>query len=372
MFLIEWLLGDATNLIGSLLTGQASWQVVLAAYYVSVDIIILSQYFWYTYVCPTQNIRVEESKSNHPSRDDDDSIERLERVSASHEADTSDRYREADTKKGIRENEESKATKVHSGYSHQSYLGFSSNEKAAVKGSDCGLGAVHRSSFAHIPSRNAVLLTSALRAVAAGALPLNALKSSQPAPLEAPDAAMVIGEITSWICTCLYLGSRIPQIYKNQQRRSTSGLSAALFISAFCGNLFYSSSLLANPLAWSSYPPYGHHGWAGPEGSDRATWVRLAAPFFLGAFGVLALDAIIGVQFLRFGEGSEGKKVAVVAVSDDGRGRRQRRWQKVTGWMRGWIPSPERKAKGSSDAGDDEEQRRGLLNHESTGHYGTT
>ena len=367
-------MGDATNLIGSVLTGQASWQVVLAGYYVSVDIIILSQYVWYTYLRPRRIISLEESKSNHPNRDSDDSGERLDGISVFHESHISDSNPGAATKNGMRESDDSVNLKFDSGHSHQSSLGFSTREKAPAKASDHGRATVHRSHFTHLPSKNAVLLTSALRAVAAEALPLYALKSSQPAESQAPDTLMIIGELTSWICACCYLGSRIPQIYKNQQRRSTAGLSPALFISAFCGNLFYSSSLFANPLAWSSYPPYGYHGWAGEEGSDRATWVRLAAPFFLGAFGVLALDAIIGVQFLRFGEGEEGAKVAAV-IRDDGRGRRRRRWQKVTGWMRGWIPSPERKLKGSaSEEANDEQRRHLLLNGESTTgrHYGAT
>lgn len=356
IFLIEWLLGDAMNLVGSLLTGQASWQVVIAAYYVSVDVIILSQYLWYTHLRPRRNVRLDESKSSHPSGDSDDSIEALERLSASDGSSYRvDLNREADTKDGIRESEEdSTNSKSHPARSHQPHLGFIPREKAVAKARDHGTDAGQRSPFAHVPSKNALLLTSVLRAVAAEALPLYALKSSQAAELQAPDVLMVIGNITSWSCTFLYLGSRIPQIYKNQRRRSTSGLSPALFIAAFCGNLFYSSSLLANPLAWSSYPPDGHHGWAGPEGSDRATWVRLAAPFWLGAFGVLALDAIIGVQFLRYGEGSEEKKN--VAVISDGRGRR-RRWQNVNGWMRGWIPNFGRKLKGSSEEEDDEQSR---------------
>ena len=369
-------MGDATNLIGSILTGQASWQVVLAGYYVSVDVVILSQYFWYTYIRPRRIVRLEESKSNHPSRDNDDSIERLDGPPALYESHTHDSNREADTRKAIRESEDSPNTKFDLGHSHQSYLGFCSREKEVAHVSNHGRDAAQRWKFAQLSAKNAVLLTSALRAVAVEALPLYALKTGQPAESQAPDTLMVIGEFTSWICACCYLGSRLPQIYKNQQRRSTAGLSPALFISAFCGNFFYSSSLLTNPLAWSSYSPYGYHGWAGPEGSDRATWVRLAAPFFLGAFGVLALDAIIGFQFLRFGDGEEGAKVAVV-ISEDERGRRQRRWQKVTGWMRGWIPSPGREAKRSSSsergAADGDEQRRRLLNESTTGgNYGAT
>jgi len=148
----------------------------------------------------------------------------------------------------------------------------------------------------------------------------------------------LIGRLASWTSTLLYLGSRLPQLYKNHVRRSTTGLSPALFIAAFFGNLFYSSSIITNPLAWSSYPPHGLHGWVGPEGSDRKTWVALATPFWLGAAGVLALDAAMGVQFLVFGE-----REIVVRVGRDKRGRSK--WRRVSGWMRGWIPngSPERR-----------------------------
>ena len=38
-FLVEWCLGDANNLAGALLTGQASWQVIVASYYVFVDVV---------------------------------------------------------------------------------------------------------------------------------------------------------------------------------------------------------------------------------------------------------------------------------------------------------------------------------------------
>lgn len=367
LFLIEWLLGDAANLVGGLLTGQASWQVVIATYYVCVDMIIISQYLWYTYLQPWRNVRLDESKSASPSRDGDDSIGASPRLSSpdgSHPADsTRDVHVQNDTTKSL----ESPKGNFRTSSSHQSAFGGFPREKVAAMAAEQPIRAIHRSPRAQTQSKRALFLTSTLCAVAANASPLYMANSSQPTESQGSDPLLVIGQITSWLCTGLYLGSRIPQIYKNQQRRSTSGLSPALFIAAFCGNVFYSSSILANPLAWSSYPPNGHHGWAGPEGSDRATWVRLAAPFWLGAFGVLALDAIIGVQFLRFGEGKEGKKMAVVP---DGRGRR-RRWQIVSGWMRGWIPSPGPKLKGSNV--EDGEGR--LLLHKAAGvdsRYGAT
>ena len=56
-------------------------------------------------------------------------------------------------------------------------------------------------------------------------------------------------------------------------------------------------------------------------------------PFFLGAAGVLGLDASVGVQFLLYGE-----REAKVIVVEEERGQIGR-WRRVSGWMRGWVPS---------------------------------
>lgn len=59
------------------------------------------------------------------------------------------------------------------------------------------------------------------------------------------------------------------------------------------------------------------------------------------------MDAAVGLQFLRFGE---EKKVVIVT---DERGRS--RWRRVSGWMRGWVPSP------SPERKEVEEDERPLL-----------
>ena len=103
------------------------------------------------------------------------------------------------------------------------------------------------------------------------------------------------------------------------------------------------------------------------EGSERARWVQLAAPFWLGAAGVLVLDGAVGVQFLMYGEG-KGREVMVVEEgSESGRGgrggdRRQgRKWEKVTGWVRGWVPSPSPPVEIRKIGGEVEEEEQALL-----------
>nr|POF14000.1 putative vacuolar amino acid transporter ypq2 [Quercus suber] len=205
------------------------------------------------------------------------------------------------------------------------------------------------------PSPRTMLLIACMIALAQASplkpAQLQALSSPAPTPLE------TAGTLLSWLSTILYLGSRLPQLWKNYCRKSTGGLSPYLFLAAFCGNLAYSAALLTNPNAWSSMPPYGGAGWAGPDGNDRQTWVAAALPFFLGAAGVLALDASMGVQFVMYGGADHG-----VVVVQDQIGAGHSRWRRVSGWMRGWVPSfSEPKGQISADEVDEAAERRGLL-----------
>lgn len=168
------------------------------------------------------------------------------------------------------------------------------------------------------------------------------------APLsQSTSTTQLLGKIFSWSSTFLYLGSRLPQLYKNQVRKSTAGLSPALFAAAFFGNLFYSTSLLANPCAWYDFAPGEGYGWVDTAGSVRRDWILRAAPFFLGAAGVLVMDAAVGLQFWFFREKEEprGRRRVlsddvVVTVMDHGVERRRRlHWRRVSGWMRGWAPA---------------------------------
>jgi len=47
---IIWMVGDVSNLIGCLLTNQLATQLYLAIYYVTMDVIVISQYCYYEYL----------------------------------------------------------------------------------------------------------------------------------------------------------------------------------------------------------------------------------------------------------------------------------------------------------------------------------
>ena len=327
-FLAEWLLGDATNLLGAMLTRQATWQVVVAAYYVTVDMALVSQYVWYKHVRPWQQFRSEGRDAGNGKGGNSGSGDVIIGISpvSGGVSPESLGFVGKGTSDAKPEAAKSMPLRISSSL-------FSQREKSSLSSSSRTVSRPGTSSGPLGPSPKTILLISMLCAILANASPLT-INTTNPEPnsLSTSNTTETIGRILSWLSTVLYLGSRLPQLYKNFRRRSTAGLSPTLFIAAFFGNLFYSASLLTNPLAWSSYPPYGLHGWVGPEGSQRNTWLSLAAPFWLGAAGVLGLDGAVGAQFLIYGE----EKEVTIVKDERGRGR----WRRVSGWMRGWVPSP--------------------------------
>lgn len=324
-FLVEWCLGDSANLVGAVLTNQADWQVIVAAYYVLVDVVLVSQYFWYTHIRPRRRFEYPDNKS-----DIDDDDERSQQRA------TNSRIVQycpapADRLTPSLETKNAPSRAFQSGDSSQcsSFANvkekFKAPSRTVLRSSPSAPGTP-------LASPRTLLFMSMLCAVLANASGQTSDGDiSDSTEISSQTASQITGRIVSWISTVMYLGSRIPQIYKNYRRKSTSGLSPLLFFAAFCGNFFYSSSLVTNPNAWFDFPPYGGGGWAGSDGNSRVEWVGRAIPFFLGAAGVLILDGTVGIQFLIYAE-----KPDVIAKAEHGQGRR---WEKVTGWMRGWIPS---------------------------------
>lgn len=334
-FLGEWLFGDVTNLIGALLTGQASWQIGIATYYCIVDVCLSSQYLWYTHV----KVWGKKEKIEYIEGEGDDDDHGRRAIAVVPPPDDVSSLKSANRKPSSAESQPNNAPVSEDGQPKTAHAPLTSiewNEKIPDEPSEN----LHLPQIAprtiNLSSHAPIMFSLANLAATAVASPVPSSPAfSTTANASSSAQIQMTGRIFSWISTLLYLGSRLPQIYKNAQRRSTAGLSPYMFLAAFTGNFLYSAAIIANPLAWSSYPPYGAHGWVGSEGSDRATWVGLAAPFWLGAAGVLVLDATVGLQFLAY-RGEERKEVEVLVEDDRGRSK----WRRVKGWMRGWIPSP--------------------------------
>lgn len=332
-FLLIWCLGDTSNLLGAIFTRQAGWQVVIACYYVLVDITLVIQFFWYTHY---KGCWYEDYEGLSPS-DDPDSRGIRHGVSLSRGNGT---HRAAGPVDLTMRKSEPRDMGVQTGSLLNSTLGTTpSNEKYSSSRRSIRVGS--SASTPPFALSRTMLVASLLCAVLANATPTEAVPPALPPISHAPREAIVeiVGRIFSWMSTILYLGSRPPQLYKNYRRKSTEGLSPLLFMAAFGGNFFYSTSLLTNPNAWSDFPPYGGGGWADSLGNNRLEWVGRAIPFFLGAFGVLGLDGFMGVQFLTYGPRGVDEDASFVTTDDEDSKRGRSKWRRVHGWMRGWIPS---------------------------------
>ena len=327
-FLVEWCLGDLSNLLGALFTHQASWQVTIGSYYVFVDVCLVAQWAWYERL-RHGNIVKRVWKRAEPSAGNDWSGGGMQEYFG--EGGTAAPSPSTTTVGSAASKQRSRPRII---FRTPTFQKDATNEHEKSSPNTPGGTTIHRpgpSSLIPSPSPRTILLIACLAAITQASPITNShptTRSHHPTHLENA------GTVLSWLSTILYLGSRLPQLIKNYQRQSTAGLSPHLFAAAFCGNLFYSAALASNPCAWYDFEPYGGGGgWAGANGSDRVEWTAAALPFFLGAFGVLGLDASVGLQFVLYGEGKE--KVVVI---EDGTGQRGR-WRKVSGWMRGWVPS---------------------------------
>lgn len=332
-FLAEWLLGDLTNLLGAIFTRQAGWQIIIASYYTFVDICLVVQFFWYTYVKPRMvGASLHSSRSSDTSDAGSDIINSLSPINT----EFSDDFTRTEMQESHQEHSKPTPKNIPR-FSPVDYQSRSINSPEANKKESNSIF-----DWMAMPSPKTVV-TAAVASLAspAGASPLPLIVASTIVKAQVQHENLSVefaGTILSWCSTLLYLGSRLPQLYKNWARKSTAGLSPLLFFAAFCGNFFYSSSMVTNPNAWFNFGPHGGYGWASEHGSNREDWVLRATPFFLGAAGVLFMDGMMGIQFLLYSEREE----ELVKVRD---GHGHSRWEVVSGWMRGWVPDMSSKAK---------------------------
>ncbi|TNN05628.1 Lysosomal amino acid transporter 1 [Schistosoma japonicum] len=81
-----------------------------------------------------------------------------------------------------------------------------------------------------------------------------------------------VGYILGWISTCMYLFSRLPQLFRNWKRRSTEGLSMFMFSMTITGNISYGVQILLT--------------------STEKNFLIRATPWIVGSLGVVLLDTL--------------------------------------------------------------------------------
>ncbi|KAK6459369.1 PQ loop repeat-domain-containing protein, partial [Scheffersomyces xylosifermentans] len=200
LFLLCWIGGDTTNLLGCILTKALPFQTSLAAYYCFIDCILSLQYWYYTRVFPKHRIHHNLLQSPNMLRPT------TSRKSARHS-----------TRRNRFEDDVNRSP-MQITISHNVHT-------------------PHQESFIH-KILGASFISSSLGKQA----------QSMPVPIKDATVDIVvntaqIGKISAWTCTVLYISSRAPQIIKNHKSGSTKGISVYLFLFAMLGNVFYTISI---------------------------------------------------------------------------------------------------------------------------------
>ena len=85
-----------------------------------------------------------------------------------------------------------------------------------------------------------------------------------------------VASVLAWGCACFYLGSRVPQLYKNYKRKSVDGISPLLFGAALGGNIGYALCILTS--CDFNYA------------TDKHLYFWYQLPYILGSAGTLVFD----------------------------------------------------------------------------------
>lgn len=286
-FLLCWLLGDITSLIGALLTNQLIFQILLAVYFLLNDLFVCGQYYYYGIIhknklatmgheaipvlSQVSNSSIS-NKNNNKNNDNNHSSSQL--MPQENTTDT----RETTTNSNTMGNAQLLAgliTVASNTVSMATAMRFKDTNAIA-------------------PSSSSLLLLSQLNPMSGDNNNNNNNHNSNNNYNGNNNSKHIIhkiiyndptsiGLILSWIGASFYVGARIPQLIKNYQRKSTDGLSPFLFATTLLGNVTYDISILTS-LSFIHC-------------DDKIEFLKRAAPFIFGSAGTIIFDLIYFYQY---------------------------------------------------------------------------
>lgn len=246
MFVVLWLAGDVFNLVGAMLQHLLPTMIILAAYYTLADIILLIQCLWYGTEEKVDPVHLSPANPMSESVLQDVFYESEPLLNTDGRPESNEPEEEYqslnDNVELVSENGPKKYLKdfliagaVVTGGFLSWYISYCSN-----------------------------------------------LHDSKPSE---PDLTMNwLAQLFGYLSAVLYLGSRIPQILLNFQRKSCEGISFLFFLFACLGN----GTFILSVIIVSLDPRY----------------LLVNAPWLIGGLGTLFMDFVIFIQFFAYGKGS--------------------------------------------------------------------
>ncbi|KAL7817251.1 7 transmembrane domain protein [Trichoderma gracile] len=198
-FLVVWMIGDATNLVGGLFTHLAPTAIALAWYFCVADFLLISQCLYYNSINARRAAEAAEAHEEAPL--------------------LGERHR-----------------------SHRHSVSSEDGAKIAPAGDEL----IERSSWS---SNAACLLGVYVVGFAGWYLSYKAGAYNETDPVVSAqrpsDLLEKIGMVLGYFSAVCYLCARIPQIIKNYREKSCEGLSILFFMLSLTGNLTYAISIVA-------------------------------------------------------------------------------------------------------------------------------
>ncbi|RMZ88809.1 hypothetical protein DV736_g3959, partial [Chaetothyriales sp. CBS 134916] len=287
-FVIIWFLGDVFNLVGAVWARLVSTVIAVAVYFCIADGVLITQVLYYGIVNKRRaSKKVLEARNKGKARNRDSAVQ---------VADDGER-REGDVAEGQAGGEDGEETPL---------LANTKSGSFSIPGSvDRRYSGIierrrTRSSLAARDERlvealeetdesgrwlwvkNILSILAIVVVGTAGWAVAYGTGAWTPTPLpgtgDVAEEEMAAGaQVLGYISAVLYLGARLPQVYKNWKEQSCEGLSLLFFILSLLGNLTYGAAILAH--------------------STEREYVIKNMPWLIGSLGTMAEDITIFVQF---------------------------------------------------------------------------
>jgi len=246
-FLIAWLFGDSTNLLGSILAQQLGTQIYTSAYFCTIDVVLFTQ--WLNYSICRKSGRGRKGKRSRSK-----SLPQKAEQSASHVVLPAVAMLAMGGGLALYSTQAGQPSDEHLGR----VLYAADEPGMIVRGRDID------------PNAGYPFVQGSLHTT---------------------------GYAFGILSAAFYLVSRIPQIVKNYRRRSTGGLSFVMFLMAILGNTTYALSVLL--AAWQ---PYLYDSQTPPNRISTSAFMVDKLPWLVGSVGTLVFDMTIFFQFWYYGD----------------------------------------------------------------------
>lgn len=260
-FLFIWAAGDILSLAGGLWAGLVPTVIALAIYFCFADGALITQCIYYNTLNAQKDKEEEEATQSAEQTEQDPLLA----------AAASQQQRKPSTT-SRRSHRRSSAALSHNRRDSLS--------RALAKPTASSAWIKNSLSILAITAAGTAGWALAYRTGAWHPVPLRDPASSAPTPLGA--------SLLGYGSALLYLGARVPQIFKNQRERSCEGLSLLFFLLSLLGNATYGAGILCHSL------------------EREYVWTNL--PWLIGSLGTMVEDLVIFAQFRVFGEGEEAAK----------------------------------------------------------------